>query len=95
MNATTIPDFRGQVSLCTALICTSLTDDEATARINRENPTGISSAWSVADHFREGEANGQPCDESPETHRHLLFICRPPLARLLLSGQPNPLENRP
>lgn len=75
MSATTTSDWRGQVGLCSAVICTSLTDDEATRRINSESPTGISSAWSLADHFREGEPNGQPCDESPNTHRHLHFIC--------------------
>lgn len=75
MNATDIPDFRGTVSLCTAVVCTSLSDEQAVDRLNAEHPTGISSAWGLADHFREGEPNGQPCADSPDTHRHLLFVC--------------------
>ena len=68
-------DFRGHVSLCAAVVCTSLTDEQATERLNAEHPTGISSRWSLADHFAEGEPNGKPCDELPGTHRHLRFAC--------------------
>lgn len=64
------------VGLCSASVCTSLTDEQATARLNETEPTGISSPWSVADEdFANGDPNGRPCNTRPATHRHLLFHC--------------------
>lgn len=66
------------VGLMCASVCTSLSDEEATARLNRERPTGISSAWEVSDDefFADGTSpNPCPCHDAPETHRHLLFNC--------------------
>lgn len=65
--------------LCVMSICTSLPLDEAEAKANRENPTGISSRWSKSDdeHFANGPEypNGMPCPDLPESHRHWLLSC--------------------
>jgi hypothetical protein len=64
------------VGLCYASACTSLTDDEATAQMNTEHPTGIDSAWEIANEpFASGDPNGRPCDQHADTHRHILFTC--------------------
>lgn len=57
--------------VCTQ-VCTSLPLDEATARLNREMPTGISSAWTPSD--REEQAP-VACADRPETHTHYMFTC--------------------
>lgn len=58
------------LSACTA------EDDDTTARfVNTRHPTGIDSAWHVADEpFKDGLPNGCPCEDNP-TRRHLLFVC--------------------
>lgn len=62
--------------ICQASVCTSLSIDEATERLNCELPTGISSQWRVSDEsFHDGGANPRPCDGEPTTHVHLLFEC--------------------
>lgn len=64
------------VGFAYASVCTSLNDTEATTRMNHENPTGIESQWEIADEaFASGDPNGRPCNEHPNTHRHLLFVC--------------------
>lgn len=64
------------VGLVYASICTSLTDEQATARLNEQHPTGITSRWTVADEpFANGDPNPRPCNSHPDTHRHLLFTC--------------------
>ncbi|MGR6922602.1 hypothetical protein ACU635_50825 [[Actinomadura] parvosata] len=64
------------VGLVCASVCTSLTDDQAAARLNEAHPTGITSRWEVADEpFANGDPNGRPCPDRPDTHRHLLFHC--------------------
>jgi hypothetical protein len=65
------------VGVVSASACTSLTDAEATARMNAEHPTGISSRWQVASDvtFADGTPNPYPCRENPETHRHVIFHC--------------------
>ncbi|HEX6970501.1 MAG TPA: hypothetical protein VF174_17040 [Micromonosporaceae bacterium] len=71
-------EFRAYaVGLCSASVCTSLSDEEATERLNSEHPTGISSRWEVADDptFSDGRPNPLPCDDYPDTHRHILFHC--------------------
>lgn len=65
-----------EVGLCRAAVCTSLTNDDATTRLNTEHPTGISSRWELANGpLPDGGGNGQPCGNHPSTHRHLLFHC--------------------
>ncbi|HWB37515.1 MAG TPA: hypothetical protein VHA75_15975 [Rugosimonospora sp.] len=65
------------VGVCSASACTSLTDEEAVARINEQYPTGISTAWEIAPDktFATGQPNPTPCEHHPETHRHILFNC--------------------
>ena len=72
--STTYADFAIYAEgLCFASVCTSLTNDEATARMGA---SGTSHGWQVADQpFASGEANGSPCHDNPTTHRHLLFEC--------------------
>jgi hypothetical protein len=63
------------VGLAYASVCTSLSDEEATAALNREYPTGIG-PWSVSEDetFASGEPNSHPCPVTPG-HRHILFNC--------------------
>lgn len=71
-------DFRAYaVGIANASVCTSLTDEQATARLNTEHPTGIDSPWSISpdDTFASGQPNPRPCDDLPATHRHILFSC--------------------
>ncbi len=77
IEKTEFSDFSVYVlGLCTASACTSLTDEEASARINLEHPTGIDSSWEVSkEAFKTGEQNGTTCLDRPMTHRHLLFEC--------------------
>lgn len=59
--------------LCYASVCTSLTNEQATAHMG---PSGTSRGWQVSDeNFADGTPNGSPCPEHPETHRHVLFDC--------------------
>lgn len=59
--------------LCFASVCTSLTNEEAAARML---PAGTDRGWRVStEDFRDGTPNGSPCPQQPETHRHLLFDC--------------------
>lgn len=72
-----LPDFDAySVGLIYASVCTSLSLEEATRRLNAEQPTGVQSQWKLAtEDFASGEKNGCTCDQAPETHRHLLFTC--------------------
>ncbi|MQB00514.1 MAG: hypothetical protein GEU78_09525 [Actinobacteria bacterium] len=59
-----------------ASACTSLTDEQATERINAVHPTGIRNPWTIVNEpFRDGTPNGAPCPDAPDTRRHLLFEC--------------------
>lgn len=59
--------------LCFASACTSLSNEAAVARMPA---AGTSHGWQVSDeNFRDGTPNGSPCNQRPETHRHLLFEC--------------------
>lgn len=63
------------VGLCYASVCTDLTDDEATAKLNLTRPTGIEFGWKIADEpFSGGEPNPTPCPDDPSC-RHILFVC--------------------
>lgn len=70
-----VSDYTGQIGLCTAIVCTALSDEEMTARLNADHPTGISSRWEIADQLPDGTPNGKPCDDHPDARRHLLFEC--------------------
>lgn len=77
-NREALPEFTAYgMGLCYASVCTALTDEQATERLNAEQPTGIESRWRVspASTFRRGGPNPGPCEESPGTHRHILFEC--------------------
>ena len=65
------------IGIVHASVCTSLSDEEATKRINAEHPTGTSSMWAVSKSatFRDGNPNPCPCERNPKTHRHILFEC--------------------
>ena len=56
------------VSLVNAVICTRLPIEEASARLNRESPSGVSHRWEF-----DGEASNQsPCpDGQGKTHYRL------------------------
>jgi hypothetical protein len=63
------------VGLVFASVCTSLSIEDATRRLNAESPTGVGD-WMLHDgDFRTGESNPCPCDKAPETHKHMLFSC--------------------
>lgn len=57
-----------------AAACTSLTDEEATARMNAV-PSGTSGGWTLSADakFADGTPHPAPCPDKPATHRHLLF----------------------
>jgi len=58
-----------------ASVCTSLSDEEATERLNCEHPTGIASRWTLANEpFSGGESNPTRCFER-KGNRHILFSC--------------------
>jgi len=64
------------IGVCYASVCTTLSDDVATERLNAEYPTGIRTDWRISpDAFADGSANPHPCEKWPTTHRHILFQC--------------------
>ena len=66
-------EFTARVDLFLAAVCTSLPIRAATARLNREHPTGTRHRWSP-DRDRS-PAHGSACLDRPKTHRHYLFTC--------------------
>lgn len=70
------PEFTPyKVGLCYASVCTRLSDQEATDRLNATCPTGLDHGWKIADEpFASGDPNPSPCcDGGP--NRHILFVC--------------------
>jgi len=69
MKANPKVDFQiMHVGLIDAVICTSLPIEGATARLNREYPTGISSKWA----YDGKKKNRAPCsDEQGKMHYRL------------------------
>jgi hypothetical protein len=62
--------------LLEASVCTDLSDEKATQRLNLELPTGISSQWRISpEDFLDGTPNGSPCNQQWEGRRHVLFHC--------------------
>jgi hypothetical protein len=61
--------------LCFCSVCTSLSPEEAEDRVNSEI-LSVPTRWTLHDGtFKNGEANPCPCDDKPETHKHMLFSC--------------------
>lgn len=62
--------------VCTS-VCTSLSIEVATERLNVECPTGISSRWKLSSDttFAGGTPMPCVCPDYPETHKHYLFNC--------------------
>lgn len=58
-------------SLLYARACTSLSDEDATARMNL-TPSGTSYGWQLC--TDDGHAP-VPCQDKPDTHRHLMWEC--------------------
>src|SRR5690348_2284709 len=57
-------------------VCTTLSPEEATNRVNLVNPTGTSGKWAITEPaFNDGTPNPCPCNDWPETHIHILFTC--------------------
>lgn len=52
------------------LVCTSLSDDEATARINLV-PSGAADDWRLN---RLPGGHPRTCPDEPDTHRHVVFV---------------------
>lgn len=72
-----MPEFTAYaVGLCAASVCTSLDDEQATARINAERPTGVA-PWTISPDatFADGTStNPMPCPDDAR-NRHILFQC--------------------
>lgn len=65
-----LPDFSWiRESILAAIACTSLSDEEAQARVPF---AGTRFGWQLTDDPRNAPV---PCLESPETHRHIVFEC--------------------
>ena len=66
------------VGIVYASVCSALSLEETTARLNAEHPTGIRSQWELSPDkkFASGGDNPCPCDRAPTTHKHYLFNCR-------------------
>ena len=68
-----------RVMLLDAQVCvpTTWSDDQATAFVNAENPTGISSRWVMkknGDKWLGNDPERNPCDER-EGFVHICFSC--------------------
>lgn len=59
-----------------ASACTSLSDEDALARMNLA-PSGTSGGWQMSEQteFPTGEPHPCPCEDKPDTHRHIYFEC--------------------
>ena len=64
-----------------ASVCTSLSEEETTARLNLVHPTGLAYScnltWqpSTDDRFAAGQSNPCKCELRPDTHEHRLYSC--------------------
>ena len=66
------PEFmRIKESLLWIQACTSLSDEDATARINII-PAGTTYGWQLTE---DPDGAPVPCEDKPDTHRHLIFEC--------------------
>jgi len=63
----------GHAGLVSWAICTDLPLDQAIAKCNSENPTGISSSWALSeDKFPDGKDNPHDCPDNPGCKHYLL-----------------------
>jgi len=70
MPRQTSPEFtRLSEGLFDAQVCTSLSDEDATARMN-EVPSGTSYGWQLT---TDADRAPVACADQPATHRHLIF----------------------
>lgn len=66
------PEFtRIRETLLNMQVCTSLSDEDATARAN-VMPSGTSFGWVLSTDPKQAPV---PCDDNPDTHRHMIFDC--------------------
>lgn len=66
------PEFtRLRENLVSIQVCTSLSDEEATARANLV-PSGTVHGWVLTE---DPAAAPVACADHPDTHRHLVFEC--------------------
>lgn len=73
----TWPEFVAySVGIVSASVCTRLSIEEATERLNQEHPTGIKSQWGLSESksFSGGEPVGCQCPDHPD-NKHYLFNC--------------------
>lgn len=64
------PEFtRLREGLFDAQVCTSMNDEDATARMN-EAPSGTSNGWTLT---TDPDLAPVACADQPATHRHLIF----------------------
>lgn len=65
------------IGICSASVCSTLSVEEITKRINEEHPTGIQSKWEPSDNkeFKDGQSNPCACEQYPSTHKHYLYVC--------------------
>lgn len=70
-----VPEFDAYcVGVCYAKVCTSLTIEEACARLNEEEWAGDKFTWKKAKSgFTSGKKNPHPSPKRPHTHRNILF----------------------
>jgi len=66
--------FSANVDICTAGVCTGLDTGEATARLNREHPTGTAHAWVPVAKLDDGTALPVVCPDDSR-RKHYLFEC--------------------
>lgn len=67
----TLEFFRLRENLVSVQVCTSLSDEDATVRMNL-TPSGTTHGWQLTDDPDNGPI---PCADDPDTHRHLVFVC--------------------
>lgn len=64
------------VGFISASVCSRLSIEETTKRLNYERPTGITSQWTLSTDktFATGEPQGCQCPDHPD-NKHYLFTC--------------------
>lgn len=83
------------MGLVFATACTTLSNDEATNRLNlRHRPTSVGGAWEISPTtFDDGKSNPHPCDRWPDPERrHILFAVDPSAPVALPQVAPLPCE---
>lgn len=72
-----ITDFEVySLGIVSASVCTSLSIEAATERMNKFHPTGIRSEWKLSKNKTFASGPPMPCQcPDHETHKHYLFNC--------------------